>query len=189
MHKIILFFLLNFLVIVSLKAQKDIKIDKESLYGFLGDIDDSLKANLPLPNFCVTGNKLLTNDSLQGYVTFIDLWVSHCSPCVAECYAMNLLYNKFKGYPKFKFISITPDTDKTIKEFVAEHNLQFPIYRITKENSLKLNMGSGFPTKILVRADGKIEKFVSGGATDSEIANEIIKQAFYSKLDFLLVQH
>jgi thiol-disulfide isomerase/thioredoxin len=191
MKQIIVAFIIVVISISTLKAQEKFIIEKdnkENIDFFFKEMDDSLKVNLLLPKFCVTGNKPINNDSIKGYVTFISIWQVHCAPCVAETEALNNLYSKYKGNPKFKFISIAPDRAKSIMSFIEEHKIVYPVYNNSFEEIKKITRTDGFPVQILVRADGKIERFVTGGFSDIKFANEHIKSVFYSKIDTLLQQ-
>lgn len=154
MKKFIVLVSCSILLSYTVRAQID---NKENLYGFLMDLEDSSKANKLLPKFSSLGNSIITNDSIKGYVTYINIWVAHCIPCIAEILALNNLYATYSSNPKFKFFSFSADNRRTINEFAAKYDIQFPVYEMTRESCYKLNMNAGFPTNMLIDVDGRIK--------------------------------
>jgi thiol-disulfide isomerase/thioredoxin len=74
----------------------------------------------------INGNTL-TKDDFTGKITLINFWATWCAPCIEEIPSLNRLKNKMAGLP-FELISINyAENKKTIKDFMKEVNVEFPV--------------------------------------------------------------
>ncbi|WP_025144536.1 TlpA disulfide reductase family protein [Pedobacter jeongneungensis] len=114
-----------------------------------------------IPNFNIVdlkGKKIASNHYDSNKLTLIDMWYSHCMPCIAQFEDLKAIRNAFhdKG---FEIIGIS--TDKT--KYVEDWKLAIDKYKLTWPQYLDLNGIETskygvhiFPTSLLVNQQGKI---------------------------------
>ena len=122
----------------------------------------------PLPTFVVAGSDgIVNNDSLKGKVIFINMWESHCAPCMAEMETLNKLYDTLRDNPDFQFISISSDSPEVIQKIKAKYHIQYNIYHLDEEGCFELNGGMGYPTYFILDEKNLVKHAYAGGSTDS----------------------
>lgn len=119
--------------------------------------------------------KPLTLSSLRGKVLVLDFWGSWCGWCIKGFPDMKAYYQKYAG--KFEILGLDAgDFTEDWKKAVKEHSLPWLHVQIPEDSKLLETYGiQGFPTKMVLDADGKILKIVVGE-----------DPAFYTYLDELL---
>ena len=119
--------------------------------------------------------KDISLSSLKGKTVVLDFWGSWCGWCIKGMPKMKEYYAKYKG--KLEILGIDcNDTDKKWRDAVEKH--QLPWLHVRNEGAADVTVLygiEGFPTKIVVDAEGKISKVVVGESED-----------FYTYLDQLL---
>lgn len=124
--------------------------------------------NKSLPTFIASGdNGVVNNESLNGKVTFINMWEASCAPCMAEMGALNKLYDTLSNYPDFQFISISADNAETIKRIKEKYKILFNVYHLDEEGCYQLNGGMGYPTYLITDTKGIVKYIHAGGSTDN----------------------
>jgi hypothetical protein len=73
-----------------------------------------------------------------------------------------------------------------IKSATKQYNIKYNIYNVTRKEIYKLNLNNGFPTSIIVDAQGKIHYIKIGGSSDPIKANEMVLKEFGPIIDSLL---
>lgn len=113
--------------------------------------------------------------SLKGKVVVLDFWGSWCGWCIKGMPKMKEYYAKYKG--KLEILGIDcNDTEQKWRDAVKKHELPWLHVRNEGNPDVTVLYGiSGFPTKIVIDAEGKISKVVVGESED-----------FYTYLDQLL---
>lgn len=119
--------------------------------------------------------KNISLSSLNGKVVVLDFWGSWCGWCIKGMPKMKEYYAKYKG--KLEILGIDcNDTEQKWRDAVKKHELPWLHVRNEGNPDVTVLYGiSGFPTKIVVDAEGKISKVVVGESED-----------FYTYLDQLL---
>lgn len=119
--------------------------------------------------------KNISLSSLKGKVVVLDFWGSWCGWCIKGMPKMKEYYAKYKG--KLEILGIDcNDTEQKWRDAVKKHELPWLHVRNEGNPDVTVLYGiSGFPTKIVVNAEGKISKVVVGESED-----------FYTYLDQLL---
>ena len=119
--------------------------------------------------------KNISLSSLKGKVVVLDFWGSWCGWCIKGMPKMKEYYAKYKG--KLEILGIDcNDTEQKWRDAVKKHELPWLHVRNEGNPDVTVLYGiSGFPTKIVVDAEGKISKVVVGDSED-----------FYTYLDQLL---
>ncbi len=128
------------------------------------------------PDFTLTdfNGQPLTLSSLRGKVVVLDFWGSWCGWCIKGFPEMKAYYQKYAG--KFEILGLDAgDIPEDWKKAVKEHSLPWLHVQIPEDSKLLETYGiQGFPTKMVLDADGKILKIVVGE-----------DPAFYTYLDEL----
>jgi len=110
-----------------------------------------------LPDFKgLTINKQnFTKANLKNQVVVINFWFEKCPPCLAEMPELNKLVNTYRQ-KGVRFIGITHDLPLRARRFQKRNSYQYQVVSMSKAEISKLNINHGFPSNILVGADGKI---------------------------------
>ena len=124
-----------------------------------GSIDKSQQHhNLSGSFFDARSGKQVALESFESQYLVIDFWSVSCGPCIEEIPALNDLANKYRN--KATLISINSDLiygfcKKDIQEFVAYHDIEYPVLLDTKETQMMKRFGvGGWPTRFLLSKDG-----------------------------------
>jgi len=117
----------------------------------------------------------LTLSSLRGKYVVLDFWGSWCGWCIKGMPEMKKYYKKYAG--KLEILGVDcSDTEEKWKAAVAENELPWKHVYNPKDSELLTTYAiEGFPTKIVLDAEGKIVKTIVGE-----------DPAFYTLLDELL---
>lgn len=113
--------------------------------------------------------------SLRGKYVLLDFWGSWCGWCIKGMPKMKEYYEKYKG--KFEILGVDcNDTEAKWKAAVEKHQLPWiHVYNPKDSKVLSDYAVQGFPTKIVIDANGKIIKTIVGE-----------DPAFYTLLDEVL---
>jgi thiol-disulfide isomerase/thioredoxin len=122
-----------------------------------------------------TGQKVRLRD-LRGKPVVLNFWATWCGPCNAE---MPMLVDMEKQYaPRgVVFIAASLDDAKTkakIPEFVAAHNVGFPVwYGATADDLDQLKLGNMAPATAFLDAAGHIVARILGQARPDEVKERL----------------
>ena len=110
--------------------------------------------------------KNISLSSLKGKVVVLDFWGSWCGWCIKGMPKMKEYYAKYKG--KLEILGIDcNDTEQKWRDAVKKHELPWLHVRNEGNPDVTVLYGiSGFPTKIVIDAEGKISKVVVGESED-----------------------
>ena len=141
------------------KAQENIQPGKDAPDFTLKDIE---------------GNDF-TLSSLKGKYVVLDFWGSWCGWCIKGIPDMKKVYAKYKN--KVEFVGVDcNDTEEKWKDAVKEHELPWLHVRNEgKPDVSAMYAVTGYPTKIIIDKEGKINKVVVGESPE-----------FYTYLEGLL---
>lgn len=134
-------------------------------------------AGVEAPDFTlkdIKGNDFKLS-SLRGKIVVLDFWGSWCGWCIKGMPKMKEYYEKYKG--KFEILGVDcNDTEAKWKAAVEKHQLPWiHVYNSKDSKVLSDYAVQGFPTKIVIDANGKIIKTIVGE-----------DPAFYTLLDEVL---
>ena len=133
------------------------------------------------PDFTLTDpeGKPITLSSLRGQYVVLDFWGTWCKWCIKGIPEMKAYYEKYEGMFEMLSIDIGDDEDTWLNA-IKRYDMEW-LHAITDEESAQelqeLYAIEGFPTKIVVDPEGKIDHITVGE-----------DPAFYKYLDDLLSQ-
>ena len=165
MKKILLFFVLGAMTTAMVSCNKSVKpLPADQKVVETAEPTPAAPAAAAAPDFTlndINGNPLSLS-SLKGKPVVLDFWGSWCGWCVKGVPQMKKYYEKYKG--KFEILGIDCNEDEASwKKAVKELALPWLHVYCPKESTLLSDYGiQGFPTKIVVDADGNIMKIVIG---------------------------
>lgn len=140
--------------------------------NFFSDSNSAVKVGDKAPNFVLTdldGNEVELED-YHGQGVFLNFWGTYCPPCERE---MPFMENQYAIY-KDKGVEILAvnvgEPELTVKRFVQRHGLTFPILLDKGQQVLDLYGVMPLPTTFLINPQGKVTKIITGGMSESHIA-------------------
>ena len=102
---------------------------------------------------------------LRGRAVVVNVWASWCAPCRAEMPAMQRVYEEYKdqGLVVLAVNSTVQDQIPSVRSFVAEFGLTFPILLDAEGVATRLYEVRALPSSFFIGRDGVIREVVIGG--------------------------
>lgn len=139
---------------------------------------DGDAARKPVENlsFKDESGSIVSTQSLEGKVVFINFWASWCPPCRAEMPSINNLYEQFKTHPDIAFLMVNlGETQAKAEQFLKEQDYNFPLYTLNRELPQDIYDGV-LPTTLILGKKGYLRYHHKGVADyDSETFFKQIK--------------
>lgn len=118
----------------------------------------------------------LSNESLEGKIAVLHFWGTWCSYCQLEFPEFVELAKEFSGNENVKIVSVScspeaesdiPELSKNTDAYLAQFDVTFPTYcdsaAMTRQRiGMLLNGSMGYPTTLVVGADGVITDTLPG---------------------------
>ncbi len=139
----------------------------------ISERDPAVKVGEQAPNFVLTdlkGNEVVLDD-YKGRGVFLNFWGTYCPPCEREMPYMENQYAVYKDQGVEILAVNVGEADLTVDRFVQRHQLTFPILMDQRREVLQLYGVIPLPTTFLIDPDGVIIKIITGGMTESDIAD------------------
>jgi thiol-disulfide isomerase/thioredoxin len=103
----------------------------------------------------------------------LNFWFADCGWCRREFPVMELAYQRYRE--DVEILAIDPyDSAAEIADFQKENSLSFPMLQCSEELAIALGV-NGYPTSVLIDAEGKISLIHAGAITDTEIFNRLFE--------------
>ncbi|MBV9265876.1 MAG: TlpA family protein disulfide reductase [Acidobacteriaceae bacterium] len=112
---------------------------------------------------------------LRGNVVLVNFWATWCPPCQREMPDLQTIYNRF-AETGLLILAVTGEDVGTVKHYLANAPLRFPVLLDTSgatEKRLKVN---GFPHSLLYDRKGKMIAQIAGPVMKQEL-EDILAQA------------
>ena len=92
----------------------------------------------------------------NGKVTLVNFWATWCPPCRAEI--PDLIALQARSGDQLQIIGVSEDhgAEEAVRDFIAEHKVNYPIVMATPEIERAFSGVAGLPTTFVVDADGHI---------------------------------
>jgi peroxiredoxin len=120
----------------------------------------------------VHGEKVSLSDT-AGQIRLIDFWATWCAPCREEVPMFKDLHQLY-GERGFTIIAISDESEKIIKEFVAEHEIAYTNLVDPGEVSTRYEIIS-LPTAFLVDGQGRIVETLRGPKPRKILESKILE--------------
>ncbi len=101
-----------------------------------------------------TDGEVIRLGDLRGQPVFVNIWATWCGPCVEEMPAIGRLYAQLHDQG-VGFLVVSEEDEDTVRKFVAEQNLAFPVY-ISSESLPSELETSGIPATFILDGAGTI---------------------------------
>jgi thiol-disulfide isomerase/thioredoxin len=98
----------------------------------------------------------VSNTSLHGKVLIVNFWATWCPPCRAEIPDLIALQEKYRDQVQIIGISEDEAPVETVKRFVAEHKMNYPVVMLTPDLEKMFPGISALPTSFIVNREGRI---------------------------------
>ena len=133
---------------------------------------------LPINLKDINGNPV-RKDNYSGQVTVVNFWATWCPPCIEEIPSLNRLKNKMAGTP-FELISINyAEDDDTIREFMKQVNVEFPVLLDRNGEFAKQWNIITYPSTFVIDSEGNIQYGVNAAIEwDSPEVIQVIKALY-----------
>ncbi len=103
----------------------------------------------------------VSNTSLHGKVLIVNFWATWCPPCRAEIPDLIALQEKYRDQVQIIGISEDEAPVETVKRFVAEHKMNYPVVMLTPELEKMFSGISALPTSFIVNREGRSSRSMS----------------------------
>jgi peroxiredoxin len=116
-----------------------------------------------LPSFSthdINGIKI-SSDNLKGKIVVINLYFTHCTPCLGEIPELNKLVQENKG-KNVVFIALAPDKKGDVLSFLKKHPFKYTQISDADELQKTNFQVQSWPTHIIVDANGIIRYYNQG---------------------------
>lgn len=119
----------------------------------------------PAPAFTLESlnGDVVSLDALRGQVVLVNFWASWCAPCRIEMPGFERVYRARRD-DGFVIVGIATDAHAAdrIREFVAEHDITYPILLGTREVARAYGGVNAIPESFLIDRDGLIRHRIIG---------------------------
>ena len=123
-------------------------------------------------SFKDTSGAQKTFEGLKGKIAVVYFWATWCEPCQKEAPQLKALHDKYRD-KNVEVLGIAMDNADKVKDFVAKHQLTFPIvYGGREAIELSKNLGNslgGIPFLVVIGKDGKIVERITGETKDGRV--------------------
>jgi thiol-disulfide isomerase/thioredoxin len=119
------------------------------------------------------GVSLSWEEDLSGQVVVLDFWATWCPPCIASIPLLNELVDRFAEEP-VRFISISYETEETVREFLEEHPLDTVVALDNDFATFKSFAAWGVPTSVLVSRKGTIAGVIHPEDLSEEVITDLL---------------
>ena len=123
--------------------------------------DGRVEIGLPAPAYATLS---LDGDSVslagqRGRVVLLNIWATWCHPCRTEIPELRLLHERYraKGLALVGVSVDTEGTDETIRNFMRDFQMTFPIWRDPDERISSLFLTLGVPATFLIDKQGILQ--------------------------------
>lgn len=123
-----------------------------------GASDGRVEVGLPAPPYATVS---LDGDSVslegkRGSVVLLNVWATWCHPCRTEIPELRALHAQYQG-KGLELIGVSVDTDgtdETIRTFMRDFQMTFPIWRDPDERISTRFLAMGVPATFLIDKQG-----------------------------------
>lgn len=131
----------------------------------------------PAPSFSVTDltGKAYSLASLKGTPVLLDFWATWCGPCRESLPGVHDIYEKYKGQG-LVVLGVDAGEDRaTVEQFLKTNPFEYPVILGGESHVLDDYHVMGYPTFVLINADGKVAAEETGYGGQESLAGMLAK--------------
>ncbi len=135
-----------------------------------------ISENSPVPDgsFQTLDGAQIAVSDFRGKVVLINFWGTWCVPCLKEIPELVRLSHQFKKRGlEVVGIAVNSGRPKDIREFMAEHKMDYTILIGSLDIAKDRFHVVGFPTSMLVDRNGIIRKRYFGPQAEETLSNDV----------------
>lgn len=144
------------------------------------DTESGLEKNELAPDFeltTLTGETVKLSD-YKGKKVILNFWATWCPPCKVEMPFMESYYGKYKESENVEILAVNMTNmergrSETVKGFVDEHKLTFPILMDEDGGVTELYKVLAYPTTFIINTEGVITDR-GNWSLDEEVIKELV---------------
>ena len=112
----------------------------------------------PVPAFTILSldGQTISPAHLDGKVVLLNFWATWCPPCREEIPDLIELQDKYGGRLQIIGLSVDTGSQETVKRFVQERKINYPVAIASPELEAKFGGVMGLPTSFLVDTEGRV---------------------------------
>ncbi|OFW32962.1 MAG: hypothetical protein A3J28_17740 [Acidobacteria bacterium RIFCSPLOWO2_12_FULL_60_22] len=112
----------------------------------------------PVPAFTILSldGQTISPAHLDGKVVLLNFWATWCPPCREEIPDLIELQDKYGGRLQIIGLSVDTGSQETVKRFVEERKINYPVAIASPELEAKFGGVMGLPTSFLVDTEGRV---------------------------------
>jgi thiol-disulfide isomerase/thioredoxin len=112
----------------------------------------------PVPTVSMTdlNGRVISSESWRGKVTIVNFWATWCPPCRAEIPDLVALQKKYGD--RLQIIGVSEDEDSVdvVKQWAAEHKMNYPVVMTTPELRKAFPGVSALPTSFIIDREVRV---------------------------------
>ena len=93
--------------------------------------------------------------SYRGRWVIVNFWATWCAPCLREIPELNWFADKFRERAVVIGVDYETTSIRSVKNFVIEHDIEYPIVRIGEEPLVPFEPLKGLPSTFFVTPQGE----------------------------------
>ncbi len=121
----------------------------------------------------------------RGKPTLLEVFATWCPHCQRETVVLDRLFDTYKNRAHFVAVGgspydITgrnPETQADVIAFATRFGVRYPVAFDSNLGVAKSYLQSGFPTLVLIGADGRVQSIASGEVAQGDIASALAASA------------
>lgn len=117
-----------------------------------------VEVGLPVPAYATVSldGDSVSLDQLKGKVVLLNIWATWCHPCRDEIPELRAIHSRYRDRG-LELVGVSVDTDgtdETIRTFMKDFQMNFPIWRDPDERISTQFLAVGVPATFLIDEEG-----------------------------------
>ena len=141
-----------------------------------GEASSSAWLEIPAPvvPFRSLGGDTVSLAEFRGRVVVLNFWGTWCPPCRREIPGLEALQRRIEGHGATVVgLAIDSGTPASVRAWTRAHGMTYPIWLGDTGTAVRYYQTMGFPTTLLVDADGVIRRRYLGPQTEAHLLDDL----------------